>query len=1181
MADEDVSIAVEAKGAEQAAAALKGVSQSIDGTGKAGRKAAPPVKKFEKGVGGAAREAKDLAVSAKAAEAAIKRMGRAATYANVRLKALERTQKRLARAQAKSGALGKVTGGGMGVPNVPGLPGGGGGGGGGGGRRKGKGVQKIGSGGVAGGAIIAMASKIGAIVYLVSALIPALVTAIASLGAGILGLGGALAPLGGLLVAYPGYLAAVGQAFLAVKLSMAGFTDGLKSMTDASMSWQEANTGLARFTGGGVNKSVAAPLLRDVAGLGTAFKYVGYQVQRTLIPGMRQALAVGRSMIPMLSGALTSTGTALGAVMSNIAGYLGSGQAQSLIQSILGTNTGIITAFGGAIKSVLNMVLELVNAAGPMLSRMARDIGAFMGRMSGQVGAGAQNGGLAKFFDSAYQAAKKVLAIIGPLVKGLWNIMKIGKPLGDALLASWGRMAQNFLMFTQSAGGVKKIADWFAYMKPILWEMGYLIRDIAKVLMSWSMAPGFIEMSQMLRRDLLPVIQQFVSTTASLMLPLMLDVAKAVMQIITAWQTASVTFIFFKMLTGYLSALGKLLSDTNGWISKTLTLFLAFFLALKVGAVVMAVYTKAAGRIAPVLALIRPAALFAAGGIKALALAIKGALLSTVIGAVVVAVGLLLEALMMAGSAKDDEIAKNKEWAASLYEVNGQLSTMAVQTTATNLKEAGAFGLAKQLNIEGSTIIKAAMNNKAALEQVKAATFETLDYWNKRIATGDSANDRIKIRNKAEADPEYVAAKKLMDILEPMAGAFYDEGVAAMDAAKALGIWGMSTEEADKKLAGIPSATATAIRGIDALTQATMRTVEAFQMLKGLLENIDYNVGLRDAGRSLAKTLKENGKNLGIGAKGDANRSAVVGIIKTYSERATAFDQAGNTPAALKAMTKGQALLIKTIADSLFSGKRAQAREWAKNLLGPKVWEKQRRATANMQAKVRLEGTSVQGATGGHYEGHTWVPNTSVNGVTRGQSAAGARYAGQAGPKDITPPLVANTSSTDLNTTALNNLKVAMGMLPGALAGIVGTSIPAGTPMPQGSPAATGGGGRNYDYSWRYAGGPVSAGRNYMVGEIGPEGFLDKMGNMSVIGAKGPEIKKFSSSGTVIPNNELAGVLAAHTKSSGGASGVGVPIGGDGIHVHIGSINPQTDFDVVQAVKRGIREAERDRRERS
>ena len=52
-------------------------------------------------------------------------------------------------------------------------------------------------------------------------------------------------------------------------------------------------------------------------------------------------------------------------------------------------------------------------------------------------------------------------------------------------------------------------------------------------------------------------------------------------------------------------------------------------------------------------------------------------------------------------------------------------------------------------------------------------------------------------------------------------------------------------------------------------------------------------------------------------------------------------------------------------------------------------------------------------------------------------------------------------------------------------------------------------------------GGPVTPGLTALVGEIGPELFVPAIGRPRVIGADGPEILDFHTSGTVIPNHLL------------------------------------------------------------
>ncbi len=126
----------------------------------------------------------------------------------------------------------------------------------------------------------------------------------------------------------------------------------------------------------------------------------------------------------------------------------------------------------------------------------------------------------------------------------------------------------------------------------------------------------------------------------------------------------------------------------------------------------------------------------------------------------------------------------------------------------------------------------------------------------------------------------------------------------------------------------------------------------------------------------------------------------------------------------------------------------------------------------------------------------------------------------------------------------------------------------------------------------RFAGGPVLAGRRYMVGELGPEAFLRNNGSMSIVGKSGPEILDFKSSGTIIPNHLLGAITSAGDKNHKAmmalASGTkSIPTNRNkqdsgALSVSIGNItvNQAQEFDVVRAVRKGIIEAERDRKER-
>ena len=126
----------------------------------------------------------------------------------------------------------------------------------------------------------------------------------------------------------------------------------------------------------------------------------------------------------------------------------------------------------------------------------------------------------------------------------------------------------------------------------------------------------------------------------------------------------------------------------------------------------------------------------------------------------------------------------------------------------------------------------------------------------------------------------------------------------------------------------------------------------------------------------------------------------------------------------------------------------------------------------------------------------------------------------------------------------------------------------------------------------RAMGGPVEARSTYMVGEIGPEMFVSSTGSTKMIGMNGPEIRSFPSSGYVIPNHalvkegmtpeqmqELSSAVAGRTAKPS-LSGEYQPATQQAV-VNIGTINARSDIDIVRAVKKGIAEAERNRKERS
>lgn len=119
-----------------------------------------------------------------------------------------------------------------------------------------------------------------------------------------------------------------------------------------------------------------------------------------------------------------------------------------------------------------------------------------------------------------------------------------------------------------------------------------------------------------------------------------------------------------------------------------------------------------------------------------------------------------------------------------------------------------------------------------------------------------------------------------------------------------------------------------------------------------------------------------------------------------------------------------------------------------------------------------------------------------------------------------------------------------------------------------------------------WTGGPATAGRRYMVGEIGPELFVPRTGTPRMIGVGGPQVMTFPTDGFVVPSfalpDSLPGSAVPTVVTVGGASrgSDGAAAGLPG--VHIDRIDAREDPDaIVRRIEAAQRRAMRIAAERS
>lgn len=801
------------------------------------------------------------------AERAIRRLGREAL-------------KSAAKIQLLSGSLDRMNGGGPGG----GGGGSGGGSGGGGGGPGGKGMK---------GAVGAMAKfkglNIVGMFTAIASVIPAAATGIASLGAGAIGLASALAPLGGLIVAYPGYLLALGQGMAVVKLAFNGVSDAVGVLMSPGSSLADINTAMNKL--GPSGKEFA----RTIAGLQGPFTAMRKGVQETLLPSLTEFVKQGRGYLPMVSSALKQTAVSMSGVVRQFTEYTALASTQEKIGQVLANNTQIVGSFGGIAVSAVKMLLTVLNSAGPMLTKMASDAAKFVEKMS--MLTEANSGKLGGFFENAYVVLRKVVKLATDLGAGLYQIFKIGTPLGNALIDSFMKLAAVFRGFTDSEAGREKIRQWFIFMTPVLYEIGYLIRDVAKALMGLSMDSQFIDISMALRKDLLPVLVSFIQTASQNLLPSLLKIAVAIIAIIGASAGFGGLATAVKILADFFAVFAAILTTIEralGGLAPVIGMVAGAFVAARVATYLYSTTLSLLGKT------------FIGARIAATSfgIAMKGAIASTGVGLIVVAIAAIVEIVSVMNSAVDEQTQANKEWAQSLFDVNGALSDNYKATTINKLNTDGTFDAVDKLNagnaalgITYSEVTEAVTGNKDAFsklsEKLKIAARET-------IKTG---------RFAGQLTPAAKAAQEFLDKLGPMANEFGNASVQAGRAASAIAGFDKGVKETKTT--------------VDLLTDS-MRRLDAIFTRRADARTARANV------RNLKSTVKDQAKAYLKGSKvaKDAIQASADELMSTAVARADKLKEAGDYAGATKVMQQAQTDATTILTDAF--GKKG-----AESILGP------------------------------------------------------------------------------------------------------------------------------------------------------------------------------------------------------------------------------------------------------
>lgn len=993
------------------------------------------------------------------------------------------------------------------------------------------------------------------------ALIPTIldaVGAVATLGSAVTAMAmggiGALSPLVGLLGAVPGSLAAALQGLGVAKLATSGISDAVKNAFSPASAEQAKKFAESMK----LLDPAARSFVRSLAKFKAPMKEMRTSVQNALLPSLTRLMQTFRAYMPMVNQAMTATARVLARNVAGFSRYFREASTQEKVSKILATNAEVVGKFAGIARAGLGVLLDIMVAAAPMLTRMADDALKFMQNLEFKSGRG---NGLTEWFDTAYEVFKKVLKITADISMALYNIGKIGVPLGTAMGDTWMDAAKKFRHFTESAKGIERIKQWFDEMKPVIYETGRLLGAIVMGLAGLAIDKTVIDTLRSLRTDTLPTILEMVKMVSGRFIPAMAKMVGSILNIMTSTMvlpsllevTANALDMLAKVVAGLPKPLQTVLSilvTIAGLVKVT-----AFFgIAKGISGVMTTLAAKAgvAGAAYTILAtdaeiatgallMNASAATRAQAALMTTATAAKATLapamarLSSVLkGSVVVAFLAMVYAVVEGNNALEEMHRRSQEVRNDFAKNPGDTTFRAMIDDMNELE-------ARVKDYESHNVFTALFDTQS---WSNAWNWMTSNFGEYKSAQEQQKEEWDKSREKVEKYAKAVntLGKHFKTTGEDIQGILEELGLDPTTTSwKKLNtevkkyIWiNRDADDATKtiynSLKTMSDETATATEKVDAFAAA----LDAIQPIaknqkQALADSARGMKGIADYAIKAAGGLPKVGKELKITTKTsdavlDLNDALGDQVRKIDAVAAATYKETGNVNKAVAAYQNQYDTLVKQVAKGYEETgmKTDAATAAAKSLIGQYMLTPDQVKTIFKQPGMKE--ALDNGAT---------LEEILKNGI----------------PPTVTAIIKVDTARA---TAAIDQLNSKMN----ALERRSGDYVPG-----------------------RWTGGPVWPDQKFTVGERGPEMFVGESGVTKVVGAMGETTTTFSEPGYIVPNHLMPDAATTTMSSGGSSSGNYMP---EALPpVTVGPVYVREEIDLERAVARGIAKAKKDARERT
>lgn len=283
-----------------------------------------------------------------------------------------------------------------------------------------------------------------------------------------------------------------------------------------------------------------------------------------------------------MEGAMDDVSKRMKGVMDIALGFLQLPDTVSAVGSSMGTLSFIAEQMGHAFNGALRGTLHMFTAVAPVAEQMSEMIAQGINSLADTV---FQNQGkIRDFAQNGLTMFQQMMGTIVDLFIGFKNIASGGSALFDGMGSRFGDMAERFKQWTRSVEGQAKIKEFFATLRPIFEKLIDLVVDLAKMIGRIA-GDNMGTLGPMIDkfREMVPSIEKIV-TSASGAAPAFLAIAEAVLQMVGDTEALTPTTAILEMAVPVMEGLANAINALPAPLQTVIGYIVTFSLLLKTAA---------------------------------------------------------------------------------------------------------------------------------------------------------------------------------------------------------------------------------------------------------------------------------------------------------------------------------------------------------------------------------------------------------------------------------------------------------------------------------------------------------------------------------------------------------------------------------------------------------------------